>query len=97
MAQYSTTLALPCAIGDSQITVADPMGITWPGVNGTTPCWICIDSEKMQVDVSYSVPDPTTLIPVVRGFNGTIAQSHAVGAAVTINAFDVNEEPFGSE
>lgn len=94
MTTYTTTLAEPCLIDDDQISVASATGITDPGLNNTTPTTFKIDAEEMQVQVGYV--DGKSLVPVVRGFNGTLAEAHFFGATVTICS-DINFESGDSE
>jgi hypothetical protein len=84
MATYNTTLAASCGADDLQILVSSSLGITDQGINKQTPCFLLVDlSEYMLVDEGYV--DGSLLVPVVRGFNGTIALPHLLGAAVQIS------------
>jgi hypothetical protein len=84
MTAITTTLAAPCGPDDLQVLVSSALGITDQGINKTTPCYLLVDqSEYMLVDEGYV--DGSLLVPVVRGFNGTIAQPHLLGAPVQIS------------
>jgi hypothetical protein len=82
----TTTLAAPCLTDDDQVQVLNAEGITDPGVNNTTPCYLLVDtsqySEYMQVQVGYV--EGSLRVPVVRGFNGTISIPHAIGVPVQV-------------
>jgi hypothetical protein len=82
----TTTLAAPCGIDDEQVLVVSAAGITDPGINNTTPCFLLVDtsqySEYMQVQVGYV--EGSLTVPVVRGFNGTISIPHAIGVPVQV-------------
>jgi hypothetical protein len=84
---YSTTLAAPCEANDDQVLVSSAVGITDPDINKTTPCYLLVDTsqyaEYLLVDEGYVLG--SLLVPVVRGFNGTIALPHAAGAPVCIS------------
>jgi hypothetical protein len=80
----ATTLAASCQPDDYQVIVTSPTGITDQGINKQTPCYLLVDdSEYMLVDEGYV--EGETLVPVVRGFNGTLAIAHLAGAVVQIS------------
>lgn len=87
-----TTLAAPCAADDEMVLIASSTGVTNPGLNNTTPCYFLVDgNEYMQVQDTYV--EGTLLVPVVRGFNGTLGIPHLTGAPVLISA-EINSGPF---
>lgn len=86
MQQYTTALAANVQASDGQVAVTDPTGILNPGVNGTTQTTLSVGGECMQVDVDYV--NGETLVPVVRGFNGTLAEPHSMGDIVQVKVYD---------
>ena len=91
----STTLAAACSFNDEEVQVASATGITDPGVNNTTPCYLLVDGDEyMSVQEGYVEGQLT--VPVVRGFNGTLGVPHAQGASVVISA-EINSGPFAPQ
>lgn len=77
MALANTTLGAACAVGDKQITVASATGVA-------VGYRIRVGDEVMQVAKGYVAA--ATLVPVLRGQDGTVAKAHASGAQVTVGA-----------
>jgi hypothetical protein len=78
----TTTLAAPCGEDDELLLLASAAGILIPGINGTSPTYFFVDAEWMQLEIGFVEGNP--LVPVVRGFNGTVALPHLAGAVVQI-------------
>ena len=88
----STTLTQGMGIDDQQAIVGSASSILNPGINKQIPCFLLVDgSEWMEVEDTYSIGDLT--VPVVRGFNGTIAFPHLVGASVQV-FYEINAGPY---
>lgn len=73
MALYETTLASACAISDKQLVLTS-------GASVAIGDEIRVDGEVFQVAKSYVAA--ATIVPVLRGQQGTVAQAHAVTARV---------------
>lgn len=77
MALVETTLSAACAVGDKQLVVASATGIA-------TGYQIRVDGELFQVTKGYV--SGATIVPVLRGQQGTLATAHAVTSRVVIGA-----------
>lgn len=73
MAKTTTTASAAIAIGDTAITVASATGFAAGSI-------LKVNAEVMQVQKSYV---SGTLIPVMRGLEGTPALAHAITSNVT--------------
>lgn len=73
MALYETTLASACAISDKQLVLAS-------GASVAIGDELRVDGEVFQVAKSYVAA--ATIVPVLRGQQGTVAQAHGVTARV---------------
>jgi len=76
----TTTLAAYCYAVDGSVNLTSVTGVTGPGPNKTTRTVIWIDREAMEVTASPS----GTIVPVVRGVNGSLRENHAIGAFVWV-------------
>jgi len=76
MALTTTTLAAACATTDYQITVTSATGFA-------ANQYLMVDQEFMKITNAYT---SGTLIPVLRGQNGTKADAHVSGANVSTDA-----------
>jgi hypothetical protein len=92
---YNTTLAAACGLDDEQVIVSNPAGIQVLSPNKTNPTYLSVDSsvyfEYMLVDEGYE--EGSSIVPVVRGFNGTIGVAHAAGVPVQISDY-ISSGPF---
>lgn len=77
MALVNTTLASACAVGDKQIVVASATGVA-------IGYFLRIGDEDFKVTKGYVAG--ATIVPILRGQNGTVAVAHASGAQVTVGA-----------
>ena len=77
MALIRTTLAAAATVNDTTISLVNTAGLM-EGMG------ILIDAEWLQVTTAYKVGQATTLVPVLRGRNGSAGAEHALGAAVVI-------------
>jgi len=88
----TTTLTAPLGVDDTQIIVASAALILNPGINKAFPCYLLVDRfEWMEVEDTYLEGDLT--VPVVRGFNGTIALPHLSGGLVQV-FYEINAGPY---
>jgi hypothetical protein len=71
MAAVATTLAAPCALSDTKITVASAAGFAVGNV-------VLVENELM----NQSAPAAGLVVPVRRGLDGTVQGAHATGAFV---------------
>lgn len=74
MALTTTTLAAACAADASKITVTSATGLVIGDI-------VRVDQELMRVTKGYV--SGSTVVPVLRGQSGTVAQAHASSANVT--------------
>ncbi|MBM3969023.1 MAG: hypothetical protein FJ302_04030, partial [Planctomycetes bacterium] len=85
----SSTAAANVLVGDSTVTVAN--AASFPSAGGFA---IQIDNEFMQVT---NVDVGTGVLTVTRGINGSVAATHALGAAVTLVRTNAATEGMGGD
>jgi hypothetical protein len=82
MAIVQTTLSGAITSSQTSFGVASATGITAPNYQTMTGItWLLVDQEWMSVETLAG-----TVVGVVRGKNGSVAQAHASGALVTAGA-----------
>jgi hypothetical protein len=87
MALIRTTLASELKVNDTTMSVTNTAGLM-EGMG------VKIDAEWLQITTAYKVGQATTLVPVLRGRNGSAGADHALGASVTIGtAADFADPP----
>lgn len=77
----STTLAASMSFADSSFTVATGTGAAFPSVDSTHPQRFVVAVDTELILCSQRTGDTFTVAQ--RGFDGTVASSHASGASVT--------------
>lgn len=77
MALAETTLSSACAVSDKQVVVASATGIA-------VGYFMRIDGEEFQVTKGYVAG--ATIVPVLRGQNGSRATAHGITARVVVGA-----------
>lgn len=75
MALTTTTCSVAIAAGDNSLTVASATGFAAGKI-------VKVNAEFMQVRKDYI--SASTIVPVLRGLNGTLPQAHAITSNVTV-------------